>query len=221
MYRRGILKLTGEVFSNSQRLQNIAKELKYCVKNKFQLVIVVGGGNFFRGRDAKFNNQLIIDRAGMLGTVINGILLEYILRPTAIHLSALNLEGMIESYQVEKALKYLKDNKIVIVSGGSGLPYFSTDTASALRALELNADVILKATNVDGIYSADPKISPNAKLLKTISYEQAIKQNLKVIDQQAFALLKDHPIPIVVFNVFKENNLKKILKGEKIGSLVC
>lgn len=157
----------------------------------------------------------------MLGTVINGILLEHILKPKAVHLSALDIKAVVKPYQVEKALKYFQERKILILSGGTGLPYFTTDTATALRACELNADLILKATNVDGVYNIDPKKDQAAKLIKKLSYEQAIAQALKIMDQQAFALLKERKIPIIVFNIFKHGNLKKVLAGKEIGSIVC
>lgn len=181
----------------------------------------MGGGNFFRGRDVGLNDKIMTDRAGMLGTVINGVILENMLKPNAIHFSALDIKGFLRYYQPEKALRYLKEKKILVLSGGTGLPYFSTDTATALRALELNADLILKATNVDGIYTADPKKDRSAKLIKKLSYNEVIRKDLKIMDQQAFILLKERRIPIIVVNVFKSGNLKKVFAGQKIGSIVC
>lgn len=213
--------MTGEVFSDPQTLEQITRQIKNCYTPKFELVIVLGGGNFFRGRNACPEDKLITDRAGMLGTVINGIVLEHRLRPVAVHLSALDITGLVKHYQPEKALMLLKRHKILVLSGGTGLPYFSTDTATALRACELNADLILKATNVDGVFTADPNKNRHAKHLKTIDYEQAINKDLKIMDGQAFALLKERRIPIIVFNVFKPGNLGKILAGQKIGSIVC
>jgi uridylate kinase len=182
---------------------------------------VIGGGNFFRGREAKIEDKLITDRAGMLGTAINGILLEHILKPKARHLCALEIKGLLKQYCVETAEKYFKEKRILIFSGGTGLPYFTTDTATALRACELNADLILKATNVRGVYDKDPKQDKDAKFIKKISYEQALIKDLKIMDQQAFQLLKERKIPIIVFNIFKHGNLKKVLAGEEIGSIVC
>jgi uridylate kinase len=221
VFKRCILKLTGEAFSDPSTLNKIASEIKQSYCAHLELVIVLGGGNFFRGRDARLNDKLITDRAGMLGTVINGILLENILKPKAIHLSALDIKGFVKHYQVEKALKYLRASKMLILSGGTSLPYFSTDTATALRARELNADIIFKATNVDGVYSADPKKDRSAKLIKKVSYNEVINKNIKIMDQQAFMLLKERKIPIVVFNIFKRGNLKKALTGLQIGSVVC
>jgi uridylate kinase len=185
------------------------------------LGVVLGGGNFFRGRNAQSQDKLAVDRAGMLGTVINGIILENMLKPGAVHLSALDIKGFVKQYSVEKANKYFRDKKILIFSGGTGLPYFSTDTATALRACELNADLILKATNVAGVYDKDPSKYPKAKLIKKLKYDQAINQNLKIMDQQAFALLKERRIPIIVFNIFEQWNLVKVLSGQDIGSIVC
>ncbi|MBS4016529.1 MAG: uridine monophosphate kinase [Candidatus Latescibacteria bacterium] len=220
-FKRCILKLTGEAFSDPSALDKIANEIKQSYHPKLELAIVLGGGNFFRGRNAALRDKLVTDRAGMLGTVINGILLENILKPFAAHLSALDIKGFVTYYQIEKALEYLQLKKILILSGGTGLPHFTTDTATALRACELNADLILKATNVDGVYSTDPNRDPAAKLIKKISYKETINKNLKIMDQQAFALLQDRKIPLLVFNIFKHGNLKKALAGRQIGSMVC
>lgn len=181
----------------------------------------MGGGNFFRGRDVGLTDKLITDRAGMLGTVINGILLEHLLKPWAKHLSALEISNIVLRYRPEKAEKFFSEKFIVIFSGGTGLPYFTTDTATALRACELDADLILKATNVNGIYTKDPNRYKDAKFIKKLSYEQSLHQDLKIMDQQAFALLKEHRIPIIIFNIFKPGNLKKVLVGKEIGSIVC
>ncbi len=165
--RRYILKLTGEAFADINTLQKITSEITSCYSSEYDLGIIIGGGNFFRGRDVKIKNKLITDRAGMLGTIINGILLEHILKPKAVHLCALEIKGMVEYYGVELAERYFKEKRIVIFSGGTGLPYFTTDTATALRTCELNANLILKATNVDGVYSQDPKnIEPLNSLKK-------------------------------------------------------
>lgn len=219
--RRCILKLTGEVFSDIDTLKKIASEITDSYNQKFNLGVIIGGGNFFRGRDAAIKDKLITDRAGMLGTVINGILLEHILKPRAVHLCALEIKGMVKQYNVELAEKYFKEKRILIFSGGTGLPYFTTDTATALRARELNADLILKATNVEGVYQKDPNKYKDAKLIKKLSYEQTLTQDLKIMDRQAFALLKERMIPIIVFNIFKHGNLKKVLGGEEIGSIIC
>lgn len=219
--KRCILKLTGEAFSDIGTLQKITSEITSCYSSEYDLGIIIGGGNFFRGRDAEIKNKLITDRAGMLGTVINGILLEHILKPKAVHLCAMEIKGIVECYRVELAERYFKEKRIVIFSGGTGLPYFTTDTATALRACELNADLILKATNVDGVYSQDPKKYRPAKLIKKVSYEQALKQDLKIMDRQAFQLLKERKIPVIVFNIFRAGNLKKVIVGKEIGSMLC
>ncbi len=190
---------------------------------KFELGIIIGGGNFFRGRDAAIKDKLITDRAGMLGTAINGIILEHMLKAKhkTEHLCAIEIKGIIKQYRAEKADKYLTEKRIVIFSGGTGLPYFTTDTATALRACELNADLILKATNVDGVYTQDPNKYRKAKLLKKISYQEALKNDFKIMDRQAFQLLKERKIPIIVFNIFKTGNLAAVLAGKEIGSIIC
>lgn len=220
---RCILKLTGEAFSDIKTIKKIALEVTASYDKTFDFGIVIGGGNFFRGRDATIANKVITDRAGMLGTVINGILLEHILKSwhEISHLCAFEIKGMVKSYSVELAEKSFKEKRIVIFSGGTGLPYFTTDTATALRACELNADLILKATNVDGIYSQDSKKSQTAKFIKKVNYEQALQQDLKIMDRPAYQLLKERKIPVIVFNIFKAGNLKKVLAGEKIGSILC
>lgn len=169
------------------------------------------------------SDKLITDRAGMLGTAINGLILEHILKPKhkTAHLCALEIKSIVKQYSVEKAEKYLKDKRIVIFSGGTGLPYFTTDTATALRACELNADLALKATNVDGVYTQDPNRFRSAQLIKKISYEETLNRDLKIMDRQAFQLLKERKIPIIVFNIFKKGNLKAVLSGKEIGSIIC
>jgi uridylate kinase len=220
---RCILKLTGEAFSDIKTISKIAGEIADCYDQSFDLGIVIGGGNFFRGRNAQVKDKLVTDRAGMLGTIINGILLEHILKAKhkTAHLAALGIKGMIEQYSVKSAEKYFKEKQIVIFSGGTGLPYFTTDTATALRACELNCDLILKGTNVDGIYDKDPKKYRTAEFIKKVRYEQALKKDLKIMDRQAFQLLKERKIPVTVFNIFKTGNLKKALAGKEIGSRLC
>ncbi|MCS7258237.1 MAG: UMP kinase [candidate division WOR-3 bacterium] len=215
------MKLTGEIFSDWQRLKEITKEITYVYKCRKKLAIVLGGGNFFRGRNQSELTRLTVDYAGMLGTVINGVILHDLLKEKAVHLSALEIKGLVQIYQIEEALSYWRDNKILILSGGTGHPYFSTDTATVLRALELNAELILKATNVNGVYTSDPRADKRAQILPKISYEEALKLRLKILDETALVLLKEHKIPVVVFNVFKAENLTKILNGEKIGSIIC
>ncbi|MEO0131495.1 MAG: UMP kinase [candidate division WOR-3 bacterium] len=218
---RIVLKLTGEIFSDWQKLTGFTEELNNFSKYRKKLAIVIGGGNFFRGRNPTEFSRLTIDYAGMLGTVINGLILHDLLGDKAIHLSALEIKGLVVCYEPQKALSYWQQDKILILSGGTGHPYFSTDTATALRALELNAQLIIKATNVDGVYTGDPRADKNAKIFTKISYEEALKLNLKILDQTALVLLKDHKIPIVVFNVFHPTNLTKLLNGEMVGSVIC
>jgi uridylate kinase len=190
------------------------------------LAIVVGGGNIFRGIQGE---DIGIDRAtgdymGMLATLINALALQNALEnianiPTRV-LSALEIRAVAEPYIRRRAIRHLEKGRVVIFGAGTGNPFFSTDTAAALRAAEIKADLIIKATKVDGIYTDDPKKNPNAKKIEEISYMEALNKGLKVMDPTALTLAKENKIPILVLNIFKENNLLKAVKGEKVGSLV-
>lgn len=231
-YDRVLLKISGELFGDStghginfEAYEKIAKDLiDIREKTKVELALVVGGGNIFRGRyKAEHVDEATADYMGMMATIINGMGLQEALErlgaPTRM-MTAIDVKSIAEPYIRRKALKHLTKGRIVIFTGGTGNPFFTTDSGAALRAAELNCDIILKATNVDGIYSEDPNKNPNAKLLTKITYQEAIEKNLEVMDATAFALCKRQKIPIVVFNIDKLNDIDKILTGHNFGTLV-
>lgn len=223
-YQRVLLKLTGEIWQNKKLLEDISEEIIEVAENLLlKIAIVTGGGNFIRGMINDMGNRLLADRIGMLGTVINALIIEdYIKkRLPCVVFSSFFCMPIVEHYNVEKAREAMENGKIVVLAGGTGNPYFSTDTACALRGRELKVDVILKGTKVDGVYSEDPLKNKNAKFYKKITYDEAIKKRLKIIDESAFYLLREAKIPLIVYNGMKRGNLKKILLGEEIGSLIC
>lgn len=208
-----------------ERLSQYAKEIKSIVEENIQVGIVIGGGNIFRGfqgtRDGM--DRIQGDYMGMLATVINSMALQAALEKSGIPsriLSGIAVDPVAESMSSRKAIGYINEGKVVIISGGTGNPYFTTDTASALRALEIKADAILKGTRVDGIYSADPEKDPDAKKYDTITFEEAYKKNLQIMDMTAFTLCMENDLDIVVFNMNIQGNLKKVVTGKKIGTLV-
>ena len=176
-----------------------------------------------RGKTVAGVDRRIADRIGLISTVINGLFLENLLNKSTnvLHLSSFPIPGIVESYSQERALNTLKSNHLLILSGGTGSLYFTTDTAAALRAAELAADVIVKGTKVDGVYSADPQKNPKAVKYDKITYAQALNRNLKILDSTAFALCQENKIPIIVINIFKPHSLKMVLSGKKIGSKIC
>lgn len=231
-YQRVLLKLTGELFGNEDgqginfsAFEKIASEIiKIWKKTRIQLAIVVGGGNIFRGRErAKKVDEATADYMGMLGTVINGMALQEALErlgaPTRM-MTAFEIRSVAEPYIRRRAIRHLEKGRIVILTAGVGSPFFTTDSGAALRAIEINCNVILKATDVDGVYSGDPQKAKNAKLYRKLSYEEAIKKDLKIIDTTAFALCKRQKMPIIVFNIKKLDEMDKILEGLPIGTLV-
>lgn len=232
-YKRVLLKLGGEIFGKEEgkgvsliKYMEVAKEIAKIKKdNDIDLAVVVGGGNIFRGREIgeeKFD-RVTADYMGMLGTVINGLGLQESLEELGVParmMSAIRMDTVAEPFFKRKALYYLNKGRIVIFAGGTGNPFFTTDTASALRACEINCDLILKATNVDGVYDKDPRKNPNAKLYKNISYKEAIEKDLNIMDSTAFALCWENKKPIIVFNVKDLKNVSKALKGGDLGTLV-
>lgn len=233
MYKRILLKLTGELFGppdgqgiETERLQRVALYLKH-LKNSFdvEIAIVLGGGNIYRGRNAtdpRFDHAQA-DYAGMLATVINAILLQgelEILEVETRVMSSLEINKACEPYIRRKALRHLDDGTLVILAGGIGEPFFTTDTTAALRAAGLNCDILLKGSNVDGVFSADPRLDPNAVKYQELTYQEALVKNLLVMDDTAFAVCKREKIPIIVFNIGDLDNIGRILKGEKIGTLI-
>lgn len=231
-YKRVLLKISGELFGekngqgiNFSAFEKIAQDIiNIKEKTKVELALVIGGGNIFRGRNkAKHVDEATADYMGMLATIINGMGLQEALERLGAAtrmMTAIEVKSVAEPYIRRKALKHLSRGRIVILTAGTGNPFFTTDSGAALRAAELNCDIILKATNVDGVYSEDPNKNPAAKLLTKITYQEAIEKNLNVMDATAFALCKRQKIPIVVFNINKLNNLDEILTGHSFGTLV-
>ena len=232
-YRRILLKITGEALGDAaqgtgispDRIHGIAAEIREVRELGVQVVIVVGGGNIFRG--ARGSRQGI-DRAtgdymGMLATVINALALQDALEkqgvPTRVQ-SAITMAQVAEPFIRRRAVRHLEKGRVVIFAGGTGNPYFSTDTAAALRANEIGADIILKATKVDGIYTEDPKKNPQAARYDRLSYQTALDQRLEVMDATAFALCRDNSMPVIVFDLFCPHNIRRVVTGEPIGTLV-
>lgn len=230
--KRVLLKLSGEALMGDQQygikadtLGLFADEIVEVIKAGYQVGVVIGGGNIFRGLQA---GNIGIERSqgdymGMLATIINGMALQGAVESRGIYtrlLSALNISQVCEPYIRRRAVRHLEKGRCIIMAAGTGNPYFTTDTAAALRANEIEADVILKGTSVDGIYSADPKKDPNATKFESISFDDVLIKNLRVMDQTAFALCKENHMPIIVFNIKERGNILRILQGEKIGTLV-
>ena len=231
-YKRVLLKLSGEALLGEKshgvdpkRILAYSKEIKEIVDSGIELAIVIGGGNIFRGVSGASNgiDRVQADYMGMLATVINGLALQSSLEDLKIQTrlqTAFNIEAVAEPYIKRKAVRHLEKKRVVIFSAGTGNPFFTTDSAAVLRAIEINADVILKGTRVDGIFDIDPEKSKDAVKFKQISYDDVITKKLKVMDSTAFTLSKENKLPIIVFNMNKAGNLKKIIKGEKVGTIV-
>lgn len=231
-YKRILLKLSGEALLGEknhgidpQRLKDYAEEIHEAVQQKVEIGIVIGGGNIFRGVSgvAEGFDRVKGDYMGMLATVINGLALQSAIEKTgttARVFSAIRMEPVTENYSKEKVKYALEHKQVVIFVGGTGNPFFTTDTASSLRAVEMEADVFLKGTRVDGIYTADPEKDPAAVKFDELSFEEAIQKELKVMDMTAFAMCKENNLPVYVFNMNTRGNLLKFISGEKIGTLV-
>ena len=231
-YSRILLKLSGEALGgetgvgiSAEAVQNMAQQICEVRNLGVQVVVVVGGGNIFRGLTGSKRGieRATGDYMGMLATIINSLALQDALEklgaPTRVQ-SAIAMAQIAESFIRRRAVRHLEKNRIVIFGGGTGNPYFSTDTAAALRANEIGAEVILKATKVDGIYDSDPKKNPKAKRFPQITYIDALQRRLQVMDSTAFSLCMDNKMPIIVFDFFREHNLKRVVLGEKVGTLV-
>lgn len=226
MNKKILLKLSGESLSankdygiDKEKVLEIAKEIKECIDLGFSISIVVGGGNFWRGKDNSFITKPTTDYIGMLATVMNALALEDIFRQIGINakaFSAIEMNKVIDFYKRDNSL----DNEVIIFAAGTSNPYFSTDTAAALRAAEIKADILVKATNVDGIYDKDPKVYNDAKLIKETTYDEVINNKLKVMDLTAITLCMDNSIPIKVFNINRKGMLKEVLTTDKVGSIV-
>ena len=231
-YKRVLLKLSGEALMGNQqygidpqRLDDYAEEIAAAVKAGAQIAIVIGGGNIFRGLQgaSKGMDRLQGDYRGMLATVINSMAIQSTLQAKGVKaalLSGLYIDRIADSMSSAKAIKLLEEGYVVVIGGGTGNPFFTTDTGSALRAAEVKAEIILKGTRVDGIYTADPEKDPTAKKYDSITYDEAYAKNLKVMDLTAFTMCKENNIPMLVFDMNTKGNLTKVLNGEKIGTIV-
>ena len=231
-YKRILLKLSGEsLMGNKQfgidadKVLEYAEEIKDAVNTGIQVAVVVGGGNIFRGIQATANgiDRVQGDYMGMLATVINSMALQSGLEKVGIStrlLTAIEMKEVAEPFIKRRAVRHLEKGRVVIFGAGTGNPYFTTDTAAALRATEIEADVILKGTRVDGIYDSDPEKNPGAKKFDTIKYSEALERKLNVMDLTAFTLCQENHLPIIVFDMNKPGNLKEILAGKKIGTIV-
>jgi uridylate kinase len=231
-FRRILLKLSGEALMGSQGFgvdpvtaARIAEEVDEVRKLGVQVAIVVGGGNFIRGVAASESgiDRVVADHMGMLATVINGLALQDALEKRGCHTrvtTAIEMREIAEPFIRRRAIRHLEKGRVVIFAAGTGSPYFSTDTAAALRAIEIKADVILKATKVDGVYDADPQKVPDAKMFSRIDYLDVLSRELKVMDTTAISMCMDNSLPIIVFNLNVPGNLKRVILGEKVGSLV-
>jgi len=232
VFKRVLLKLSGEALAAGQgfgvdniRVHEIAAELQDVRSLGVQIAIVVGGGNFFRGvaEQAREMDRVSADHMGMLATVINALALQDALEKRGVFtrvMSAIEMNQVAEPFIRRRAIRHLEKNRVVIFAAGTGNPYFSTDTAASLRAMEIKADVILKATKVDGIYDADPVLVKEAKMFDQISYMDILRKGLKVMDSTAISLCKDNNLPIIIFNLNQTGNIKRVVTGDKIGSLV-
>lgn len=235
VYKRILLKLSGEALQGRKShgidqsvLLSISSQIKEIRDLNVDVAVVLGAGNIFRGQENTGSRGLDMDRAvadymGMLATVINGLALQDVLEKTGVPtrvMTAIEMQKVAEPYIRRRAIRHLEKGRVVIFVAGTGNPYFTTDTAAALRAMEINADAILKATQVDGVYSADPLKVKGAKKFSSLKYIDVLKKGLKVMDATAISLCMDNKLPIVVFNLKEVGNIKRVVLGEKIGTLV-
>ncbi len=231
-YRRVLLKMSGEILAGGQEfgidpniVNSLASQVKTVVDHGIQVGIVIGGGNFFRGLtvEEKGLDRVSGDYLGMLGTVMNSVAFQNALERIGLDtrvLSAISIAQLAEPYIRRRAIRHLERNRVVICAGGTGNPYFSTDTAAVLRCLEFGADLILKGTKVDGVYDADPVVNPQARMFKRLTYEEVIEKKLRVMDLTAVTLCMENQLPIVVFNIQRDGNMLKAANGDAIGTTV-
>ena len=232
MYKRVLLKLSGEALAAGRGfgidavfIHKVAEEIAAVHSLGCEIGIVVGGGNFFRGvaQQAIDMDRVAADHMGMLSTVINSIALQDAIEKRGLFcrvMSAIEMHQVAEPYIRRRAVRHLEKARIVIFAAGTGNPYFSTDTAASLRAMEIKADILLKATSVDGIYTADPKTDPTAIRFETITYDEILRRNLRVMDTTAVSLCRDNHMPMMVFSMREEGNIKRVVAGEQLGTLV-
>ena len=231
-YQRVLLKLSGEALSGDPEIsiepgvvQSIADQLRRLNGEGLQVAIVVGGGNIFRGlaASARGMDRATGDYIGMLATVMNSLALQDALEKAGVQTrvqSAISMHEVAEPYIRRRAIRHLEKGRVIIFAAGTGNPYFSTDTAATLRALEINAEAILKATKVDGIYDSDPFVNAQAQKFKTLTYKDALNKGIKVMDSTAISLAMDNQLPIIVFSLNKPGNIKKVIQGEEIGTIM-
>jgi len=233
-YQRVLLKLSGESFCkpgvfgiDGAALSSIAKRIAEICKLGPQVAVVVGAGNFLRGENFSEVSRIprnTADYMGMLATIINACALQETIeklgQPTRV-LSAIEVAAICEPFIRRRALHHLEHGRVVILAGGTGNPFFTTDTCAALRATELDVNLLVKATKVDGVYSDDPKKNPDAKLFKKLSYDEVLRKDLRIMDHSAVSLCRDNRIPVIVLNIFKEGNITKAICGEQVGTLIC
>lgn len=231
-YKRILLKLSGEALAGendfgicTETLTSIAKEVKVIHDLGVEIALVIGGGNIFRGvaGTAVGMDRTSSDHMGMLATVINSLALQDVLEKCGVYtrvMSAIEMHQLAEPYIRRRAIRHLEKSRVVIFAAGTGNPYFTTDTAASLRAMEIGADIIMKATRVDGVYSDDPEKNPNAIFYKRLDYLDVLQNNLKVMDSTAISLCMDNGLPILVFNLTKSGNLKRVIMGDDIGTFV-
>ncbi len=233
VYRRVLLKISGEALMGEQTYgidvevaRTVARELKAAHELDVEVAVVVGGGNIFRGvsKSAGDMDRSSADYIGMLATVMNAVVLQDALEKLDVHtrvMSAIDIPQLAEPFIRRRAVRHLEKHRIVIFAAGTGNPFFTTDSAAALRALEIKADVILKATKVDGVYSADPMLVPSATRYDCITYQEVLERQLKVMDASAISLCMDNNLPIVVFNMQEAGNIRRVVAGEDVGTKVC
>jgi uridylate kinase len=231
-YTRALLKISGEALAGEKGfgldytiVEAFAEEIKAVHALGVNLALVVGGGNIIRGTTASREglDRVSADYMGMLGTVINALALQDVLENTGVHtrvMTAIRMESVAEPYIRRRAIRHLEKGRLIIFAAGTGNPFFSTDTAGVLRALEIEAQVILKATNVDGIYTGDPKKDPTATFIPELTFQEAIVKNYAVMDANAFGLCKANQLPIIVFNINQPGAITRVLKGERVGTVV-
>jgi uridylate kinase len=232
VFRRVLLKLSGEALTGNQEygitpavVQKVAVEIKELNQLGVQVAIVIGGGNIYRGvaASAEGMDRASADHMGMLATVINSLALQDALEKEGIFtrvMSAIEIHQIAEPYIRRRAVRHLEKGRVVIFAGGTGNPYFTTDTAAALRAMEVKAQVILKATKVDGVYDTDPLVHKKAKKFKELSYIEVLNRGLKIMDATAISLCMDNHLPIIVFNLTRQGNIKRVVFGQKIGTII-
>jgi uridylate kinase len=231
-YTRALLKISGEALAGNKgfgldyhMVESFAEEIKAVHALGVHLSLVVGGGNIIRGTVASREglDRVSADYMGMLATVINALALQDVLEKTGVHtrvMTAIRMESVAEPYIRRRAIRHLEKGRLIIFAGGTGNPFFSTDTAGVLRALEIEAQVILKATNVDGIYTGDPRKDPSATFIPELTFQEAIVKNYAVMDANAFGLCKANQLPIVVFNINQPGAITRVLQGERVGTIV-